>query len=87
MRTFLLFTLLLAGCASTDQVEQQQIALYGPKCRAQGFTSDNDVRKCVFARVDRNEYFWATTQNVAPDSGTVRSTVPVPVVPPPADKQ
>jgi hypothetical protein len=81
MRTLLLATLLLTGCAATDQVEQRQIAVYGPKCREAGYTSDADIRKCVFARVDKNEYFWATTQGV-PDSGSIRASAPIPTPPP-----
>jgi len=83
MRILLLVTLLLAGCATTPgQLAQRQLAFYGPECKKLGNTTADEISKCVDRKVSENEYFWATTNDVETDSGSVRNMAPIPPQPP-----
>jgi hypothetical protein len=86
MRTLLLVALLLAGCATEpDQLAQKQIAYYTPACKKLGYTTADAISKCVDHKINENEYFWSTTQDVVTESGSVRSAAPMPPEPPPKD--
>jgi hypothetical protein len=79
MRKLLVMTLLLAGCATTpDQLAQNQIAYYTPACKKLGYTTADDINRCVEHKLNENEYFWSSTQDVVTESGNVRSLAPVP---------
>jgi hypothetical protein len=84
MRTRLpvILLLVLAGCATPDQVANKQLAYYGPACKKLGYTTQADVAKCVDHKIGENNYFWAT-QPTAPESGAIRPSTPIPPEPPP----
>ena len=74
-----LIATLLAGCATTpDHLIQSQVAYYTPVCHKLGYVSPDDLDKCVLHKINENEYFWATTQDVVNESGAVRSLAPLP---------
>jgi hypothetical protein len=86
MRKFLWsIAALLAGCATTpDQLIQRQVAYYTPVCQKLGYTAHDEIDKCVLHKINENEYFWASTQDVTNESGAVRS---LPPLPPPAPQK
>jgi hypothetical protein len=86
MRTLLVVTLLLAGCAAgPDQLAQKQLAYYTPACEKLGYTTPDAISKCVDRKLTENEYFWSTTQDVVTESGSVRASAPMPPEPPSKD--
>ena len=73
---------LLCSCATDEEIAKQQLAYFGPACKKQGYTTRQDIEKCVDRKVRENAYFWATTPMPTPDGGSVRTVVPVPPEPP-----
>jgi len=79
-----LIAALLGGCATApDELMQRQVAYYTPVCHKLGYTAPDDLDKCVLHKINENEYFWATTQDVVNESGAVRSLAPMPPPTPP----
>lgn len=75
--------LMLAGCATPDQVVQKQIAFYTPPCKKLGYETETEINNCVLRKINENQYFWAATQDISTESGSIYSFVPVPPQPPP----
>jgi hypothetical protein len=86
MRILLVITLILAGCATSDEIAQKQVAFYTPACKKLGNTTPDEINRCVDRKVNENEYFWSTTQDVVTESGNVRSLAPIPPEPPKTDR-
>jgi hypothetical protein len=74
---------MVAGCATTpDDLTQRQIAFYTPACKKLGYTASEEINKCVERKLNENEFFWSSTQDVVTESGNVRTMAPIPPPPP-----
>lgn len=84
MRTLIpaILALTLFGCATPDEVQQKQIAYFGPACKKLGYTTHDDVVRCVNSKIAENSYFWASQPTT--DPGGMRVSTPIPPEPPKA---
>jgi hypothetical protein len=74
--------LLLAGCTTTpDDTARKQLAYFGPACKKLGYTTQEEISKCVDRKIENNQYQWASTPGF-PEAGGMRPIVPVPPEPP-----